>query len=729
MAVIPVNMEDQVIEEQDGQREDMPKGVELLAQMFIPSPDGSFFVPNPNIAGMFDNDTLMRVGRQVKEGYEADLDSMTDWSELVDFGLELAKQETNARSEPWDGAANFKSPELMKASLKFSDRASTELLRGYEILKTKVIGADPNNQKFDRGERVSEFQNYQLNVEMEGWRDEHEKLIYDIPYTGTVFKKTFFDAQLGRPDSKLIVYPNFAVNQDAESISRLRRFSEIHEFSANEVIERQRQGLWLSDAPIDLGAREDEGSSESESDKITSFIEQQGFFDLDNDGYEEPYTFVIQESTGVVVRIMPRFEPKDVLIKDPASFRVGTLQDLIVLDELSDEDSSREIVRIEAESNITKYGFLRDPQGGFLDVGYTHLLSALVSGINTTTNQLVDAGTLSNLQGGWLAKGFRRKMGSSSFKPGEWKQTGISAIDLQNGVKPLPFKEPSPTLFQLMQFMIANAQDLAASTDLKVSLGTNSPVGTTLALIDEQMQGTGAIVKRIYRAMSSEFKKLYRLNSKFVDPSQYQEVLDDPNADFAQDFNIRGMDIVPVANPEVATKTQRVIMAQAELSQIQNILFAGGDVRPLIKNFFEIIGSNIVDEVFPEETPDQILQRLLSENPDLQALITGEQERLDLIAAAQADAVQREQARKDAELFSKISKEESETELNEAKIIKTLEEAESEDLNNQVSTYTEAAKIDALEMKNQLTAQELNNGINQAGFAGVEQPPRNPGSI
>jgi len=706
MAVIPINVEDQEIEEQEEREGTDLTGVELLASMFIPSPDGSFFVPDPNIAGMFDNDTLLKVGRQVKDGYEADLDSMIEWSELVDFGLDLVKQETENKSTPWEGAANFKSPELMKAALKFSDRATTELLRSYEVVKTKVIGSDPDDVKFDRGERTSEFQNWQLNIEMPEWRDEHEKLIYDIPYTGTVFKKTFFDAQLGRNTSTLITYPNFAVSQDADSLARLRRFSEIHDFSENEITEKQRQGIWL-DIDLNTGDRVDEDAEEAESDKFTSFIEQQGFFDLDNDGYEEPYTFVVQESTGTVVRIMPRFEPKDVLIKDEENKRASTLDRLMVDGGLADTSGEREVVRIAATKNITKYGFLRDPQGGFLDVGYTHLLSAIVSGINSTTNQLVDAGTLANRQSGWMSKEFRRKMGSSGFKPGEWKQTGVSAQALQTGIMPLPVKEPSPTLLALMNFMVTNVQELAASADLKGTLGANAAVGTTLALIDEQMAGTGAIVKRIYRAMSQEFRKLFELNARFVDPVQYQEILDDPQADFEQDFNLRGMDIIPVANPEVATKTQRIIQANAEVAQAQLVAFTGGDVRPIMKNFFEAIGSTIGDEVYPEETPEQQLQRLLTENPDLQAIITGEQERQDLIAGAQADAIEREQAREDITLQSKVDKENSETELNEAKIIKTLEEAESEDLKNNVTTYTAGLNIDAQELQNQKTLQEL----------------------
>lgn len=654
------------VEEKEEHESSELEGTKLLADMFsaIEGINGVEFVPKPNIADMFDTDTLLAVGRQCKEGYEADQDSMADWSELVDFGLELVKQETKPKSTPWDGAANFKSPELMKAALKFSDRASSELLRGYDILKTKVIGKDPQNVKLERGERVSEFQNWQLNVEMPEWIDEHKKLIYDIPYTGTVFKKTFFDAQLGRPTSKLICYPNFSVSQDATSISRLRRFSEIHDFSKNEIIEKQRQGVWLEDAKISFGDRDDETDQESDADKFTSFIEQDGYYDLDKDGYEEPYTVVFQESTGVVVRIIPRFEPKDVLIKDEKTKQATTL-DMAIQTEVMDREL--EVVRITPEQNVTKYDFLSDPQGGFLGVGYTHLLSAIVASINTTTNQLVDAGTLSNLQGGWLARGFRRKMGTSGFKPGEWKQTQISAIDLQNGIRPLPFKEPSPTLLALMQFMIGSAQELAASADLKGALGANAPVGTMLAMVDDQMQGTSAIVKGLYRSMSLEFRKLFILNSKFTDPAQYQSILDDPQADFAQDFNLRGMDIVPTANPEIATKTQRIIQANAEVAQAQLVALTGGDIKPIMKNFFEAIGSSVGDEVYPEETPEQLLQELLSRNPQLEQMIMGEKERLDLIARAQAASMEEADMLRELEVLSKVDQSHADIQYKKAK--------------------------------------------------------------
>jgi chaperonin GroES len=687
----------ELVEESEDDAVEELEGVELLVSYF--NIVNGVAIPKPNIADMFSKETLMKVGSNVCDGYKADLDSMDEWSSFVKLGLDLVKQEKTAKSTPWEGASNFKSPTLMQAALKFSDRASTELLRQEDIVKTSIIGQDSDGQKQKQANRVAEYSNYQLNVEMEEWRDEHEKLLYQLPYDGCAFKKTFFDSRLGRPVSNIILAPNFVVNNDADSITRLRRFSETIELSKNEVLDRQRQGIWL-DEEISFGdsASENDTKDQAEADKFTTFIEQQGYYDLDGDGYEEPYTFVVSQNSKQVVRIIPRFEPSDVLIKDESSMRAVKLSDVM------ESGASGEVVRIKPINTITKYGFLRDPEGGFLDIGYSYLLGAITSAINATTNQLVDAGTLSNRQGGWLAKGFRRKMGDSAFKPGQWKQTGISAMDLQNGIVPLPVKEPSSTLFALMQLMIQTSQELSASADLTKALGANAPATTTLALVQEQQQSAGAIILRIYRAMSSEFKKLFVLNSKFLDPAEYQEILDDPEANFESDFDLRKMNIVPIANPEISSKIQRIQQAEAELSKVELVAAAGGKIRPLIKGFFESIGSQNVEEIFPEEDPQQQLQRLLSENPDLQQLIMGETERMDMLAGAQADALERDQERQDLKATTEADKTDAETKKIEAERILTLEKAESEDLNNSISTYTTALDLDAKDMQNKAQA-------------------------
>jgi chaperonin GroES len=658
------------------------KGIESIAAYFEmkPGPTGIVFVALENIAEDLDDDLLSKIGRNVVEGYNTDKDSMQDWVDGVELGLELVKQEKSARSEPWENAANFKSPTLMSAALKFSDRASTELLRGRDIVKTTVIGKDDEGQKAERADRVAEFQNYQINVEMPEWREEQDKLLYDLPYIGTQFKKTFFNPRLGRNVSNLVSYPNFVVSNTADSLTRLPRFSEDFELRHNEVLERQSQGLWLDISVEGFTTDEEKSDTEAESDKIQAFIEQQGVYDIDGDGYAEPYVFTVHLATQRVMRIIPRFEPKDVLIKngDKASRLDILMQDGAV---------SGEIMRIKPDNNITKYGFLRDPQGGFLDVGYGHLLGALTSGINASTNQLIDAGTLSNVQGGWLAKGFRKRMGNAKIQAGVFQQTGLSAQDLQSGVFPYPIKEPSSVLFALMQMMVTSSQELSASADLTSALGANAPATTTLALIQEQQLSAGAVILRIYRSMSEEFSKLFVLNSKFLDPEEYQMVLDDPEADFAQDFNLRDMDIVPTANPEVSSKIQRIQLAQAELSNLEAVMAAGGDIRPIVKGFFDAIGSSNVEQIFPEEEPMQILQRLLAENPDLAELISQEQERNQILLEAQIEGQEREQARLDLELSIKADDQERKNAETRADNVLTLEKAETEDIKNDVDVF------------------------------------------
>lgn len=689
----------------DDQEPSNLEGVALLQSFF--ERDREFFIPLPNITHLIDDETLDKVGQAVVDGFDVDLSSMSDWSDLVETGQQLVKQEKDSRSTHWDGQSNFKSPTLMNAALKFSDRAATELLRQRDIVKTAVIGEDPTGEKAKRADRVAILQNYQVNVDMPEWREEHEKMIYDLPYTGTVFKKTFFDARLGRNDSSLITFPNFVVNQSTTSISRLRRFSEVFDLSENEIKERQEQGIWRNVSTTVVKKDKDTGLStegstnvpeQAEDDNFSQFIEQQGFFDLDGDGYQEPYTFTVHRNSAKVMRIVPRFEPDQVLVKDEVNRRAAKLSDVFDIPNVN-----REVVRITPDTNITKYGFIRDPQGDFLDVGFYQLLGALTQSINSVTNQLVDAGTLANLGAntGWLAKGFRKKMGNAPFKPGQMTQTNLSATDLHQGIREMQTREPSPTLFQLMKEMVASSQELSASTDLAGALGTNAAATTTLALVQEKQVSSGAIIQRLHRSMTSEFKKLFVLNAKFLDPEEYQDIVDDPQADFNADFNLKDMDIIPVANPEVSSKIQRIQLAEVEMSRIFEIAQTGGNPKPVVENFLRMIGTSNVDEIYPEQDPQQQLQELLVNNPDLAALITGEQERNQLISEVQEEAIEREQARKDAETASRVDKEDSERKLNEAKRILTLEEAETEDTKNLSSQYTTALNLDRQSLENE----------------------------
>jgi hypothetical protein len=348
-----------------------------------------------------------------------------------------------------------------------------------------------------------------------------------------------------------------------------------------------------------------------------------------------------------------------------------------------DVNPSLSLVRIEPTKNLTKYGFIRSYDGTYLDIGYYHILSSLSKAINSTTNQLMDAGQLANLQGGFLAKGFRRKMGDMRTKPGEWISTDISAADLANGIQPHRFKEPSPTLFQLNEKLSMKIKELSFNVDLQGTLAPNAPATTTLALIQEAMVPQSAIMQRIIRAESKEFKKLFVLNSLFADPELYKRVVDDPEADFRTDFNLVGLDIMPTANADMSSKMQRIQLAEALMLQAPLIAQEGGDTRPIREMYFAALGADeLLGQVFPD--PEQVSGEQAARMEEMQ-----NQQRMQAqLMQIQVDHAERDVARREEEAMGKLAKTGADIKKIESEILLNLEKAETEETKNRINVYT-----------------------------------------
>lgn len=652
------------------------------------------FIGSENIAESIleekDGENLLKeLGRQVVEDFNRDQESMSEWSAMVEEGRKIAKQETQAKSDPWQGASNFKSPAIIEASITFGDRASTEILRGRNIVKADVIGKDESGNKKKSADNTTEFMNWQINHQMRGWRKAQEKLLYQLPSVGAVFKKTFFDPVEGTNKSELIHYPDFVINQATPSMDEAMSFTHPMDFDVDEIFTRQASGQWIDADLFPENAEGDEGSNEEQQvinaiDNPEKFLEQNCFFDLDQDGYREPYTVTVHENTQKVVRIVARYDVGSLVVKD----RAGNIRGL------EPEDGpgldNVDLVKIKPDQNIVPYDFIPSTDGTFLGIGYYHLLSSLSKGVNSATNQLLDSGTLANLQGGFLARGFRKKMGNLVMKPGQWTSTNISAADLQNGVMPHRFKEPSTVLFTLNESLNQKLQQLAINTDIKGVLAPNAPATTTLALIQEAMVPMSAIMQRIIMSESEEFRQLFILNSRFTDPELYQRVLDDPDADFEVDFDLTTMDIAPTANADMSSKMQRIQRAEALQLHALSIAQEGGDTRAIREDWFRAMGAeDLIGQVFPdpETVTDEQKARLEQQQQAQrqQAQLLGIQ--VDH-AERQIDSLELDTASKAAERKSKIrlnlinmGKVESETILN-------LEKAESEQVKNKISVYT-----------------------------------------
>jgi hypothetical protein len=655
--------------------------------------------------------------------------------ESVKEGLELMKQEFKPKSTPWDGASNFKSPMLSEASIAFGDKASLEILRSRNLVKADVIGKDKSGDKKLLAERVTEAMNYQVNHQMTDWREDQKRLLYVVPNVGCVFKKTDFNPLEGKTESHLIQYPDFVVNQATTNMSKARSFTQILDIDQNGVLERQAAGIWLDvdlypeDAEGDEGSNEAAGTTNAESND-DRFLEQQCFIDFDDDGYEEPYTVTIHEQSRKIVRVVARFNEQSFVVKTPEG-RVMLLGKAIEQETIDDIKAGRPLrqeadinkltmVRITPMQKITKYGFIPSPDGTFLDLGYAHLLGAIVQGVNATTNQLTDAGTIRNVGGGFLAKGFRKKMGNLRIKPGEYKSTNIAARDLQTGILPNPNPEPSSVLFALNEKLEQQGRSFAAMVDVSGQIQANTAPTTALAIIQEALISTSALMGRILDSMSKEFQILFELNKTTFDPELYKIILDE-DASSKSDFNNESLDIVPTASPEMSSKLQRIQLATVEMEAIPAVVQAGGNPMPIVKGYFERIGSDNIDDIFPEEPTDKQAEEIKSfrEAQELENQIALQNLELTKL---QTEILMREQDRLDADTQRKIDETNSKMKVDLSNVILNLEKAETEDVKNQVSVYTAQIKghIDsltaigaenarAIDLRNQRQAQQEGN--------------------
>lgn len=493
-----------------------------------------------NIADKLDKEELEKIGTEAKAGFDRDYGSREEWENQCNEWIKLAKQTAEEKSYPWPKASNVKYPLLSTAAMQFAARAYPSLVPpDGRVVKAKAIGKDRDGSKNEIAEAVSLYMSYQVMREMDGWEEDMDKMLIMLPIIGTMFKKTYWDPIKKVNCSRLIMPQNLVVDYWARSLCDAERISEIIQLSPRKVKERQQSGIWLD---VDLGAPPQPADGPAGSDDIVpyTFIEQHTYLDLDDDDYKEPYIVTFQKESGKVVRIAARFDETTIYTDDE-----GNLQ------------------KIEPVEYYTKFGFVPNPDGGFYDIGFGVLLGPLNESVNTLINQLVDAGHLSSLQSGFIGKGLRLRMGETRFEPGEWKAVNATGDDLKKQIVPLPVKEPSNVLFQLMGSLITSGKELASVAEIFVGKmpGQNTPATTTMASIEQGMKVFTAVYKRIFRSLGEEFQKLYRLNAIYSTPEVYIDVLD-MELPSEMLFKDGQNDIYPGADPTAISQTEKLLKAQ-----------------------------------------------------------------------------------------------------------------------------------------------------------------------
>ena len=542
-----------------------------------------------NIAEGLDQDLLDEIGKDTVNEYLEDLESRSDWEEKHEEWLKLATQVMEDKSYPWPGAANSKFPLLSTAALQFHARAYPALVNDPRLVKTKVLGKlDEQGFKRARSTRVSDYMSYQLLHEMDEWQDDMDRLLYILPITGLCFKKTYYSQNKQNIVSELVLARDLIINYYADDFDKARKTHRMW-LSKNEFKEHQNMGIYLEVDLQDPDTRthngvgdEIVGLSQTGEDIPHELLESHTWLDLDDDGYKEPYIVTVDHDSQKVVRIVARYSSENI-----------------------HSDNQGNILKIIPTEYFTQYSFIPNPESKIYSLGFGSLLGPLNSSINTILNQLTDAGTLSNLQGGFLAKGVRVRGGALRFKPGEWKSVQSTGDDLRKGIFPMPTREPSNVLFSLLQMLIQSGERLASVKDIMVgeNPGQNQPYATTAAVLEQGLKVFVSIYKRIYRALGKEYKKVYRLNGYYLDEVKYFNILDtgEAQATGKQDFNMKDLDVIPGADPSILSEAHAMMKAQSLLEK----MMSGLPLNPqmVLRKVLEAEGHENIDELMQVEPP------------------------------------------------------------------------------------------------------------------------------
>jgi chaperonin GroES len=610
------------------------------------------FIESDNVAELLTEEQLAKVARDVVEGFNIDNRSREEWEKTAKSSMDIALQVKQQKNYPFPGASNVKWPLITVAALQFNARAYPAIVEGDEIVKAKVVGNDdglpqmdpatnqpavnpetgepiyevPPGAKAEKAQRISEHMSYQLMEEMTEWEEDTDTLLIQLPIVGTAFKKVYFDQALERNVSELIPGIDLIVNQATRSLNDAPRVTHRFQRDPNQVEERMRAGIW---SEIDLGSP---SSADGDDMAPHDFIEQHCWLDLDEDGYREPYIVTVHCETDKVVRIAANYGQEDV----------------------KQNAKGDRVIRIEKRDYFVKYGFIPDPKGGFYDIGFGTLLESLGAAIDTTMNQMLDAGHLQNAGGGFIGSGIRLKKSMLRMEPGLYRTIDATGQNIRDAIYNMEHPGPSAVLFSLLGMLIEAGKDITATKDILTGqTSENQTATTTLALIEQGTKVFTAIFKRVYRSLKQEFKLLYKLNADFLPDEAYFNVLDTPKAIAKTDYVEGTYDVCPQADPKNVTDMQRMARAEALIQVLANDVKGELDSKEILTRYFVATGQQDVDKLFaPQQGPDPI---------------------------AMADAE------------SKIEKTMSEAELNKAKKVQIIGEVEQQGIDNQV------AAVDALE--------------------------------
>jgi chaperonin GroES len=568
---------------------------------------------SPNIAHMLSEEDLSCIADEVYTGFERDLQSRSKWERRMSAAMDLAIQMTKAKNFPWPNCSNVAFPLVTIATMQFHARAYPALISGDEVVRYKALGDDPQGLERDRAIRVAKHMSWQVLEQNEAWEEQHDRLLINLPIVGCAFKKTYYSPALGHNVSELVMAKDFVLDYYAKSVESCSRKTHVIPLYRNELWHRMATGLYCDcrdDAWFNQDAtpyrspnstEEDRrtGLSQPTTDSATPFtiLEQHTHLDLDGDGYAEPYIVVMEYSSREILRIAAGWDREEDV----------------------ERDSKGRILRITPFQYFTKYTLIPAPDGSVYDLGLGILLGPLNESVNSLVNQLIDAGTMSNSAGGFIGKGAKIRSGTDSFSPLEWKRVDSAADDIRKNIFPLPVREPSAVLFNLLNLLINYTDRISGTTDIMVgeNPGQNTPAETSRNMLAQGSKVFTGVMKRCWRSMRSEFRKLYILNAIHLPTSSPfgSEGLKILREDYRGDPTR----LMPAADQNINTPEARVQQAitikQAAAST------PGYDPAAVERNFLRAMQVDGVDVFYPgvEKFPPGKSEKLAIEEMRLQA--------------------------------------------------------------------------------------------------------------
>ncbi len=524
------------------------------------------WIDDHNIARHLDGATLGMIGTLVVNEFELDDQTRQEWKKEAEGALKFATQDSEAKQYPWPNASNVIFPLITQAAFQFSSMSYPALIDGRSVARGAIWGDDegtpattdsnpegapqmhpdggpmwliPPGEKAKRAARVGEHMSFQLLNEMKEWEPETDTLLMQLPIVGGALRKTYRDETTGMNCSVLVPLLNLVWNKNAPSFEKAPRLTELITYYPHEIEELERADETFLKLVYGPGDGDPEAGNQGDTLAPYEFLEQHRRYDLDNDGYPEPLIITVHRRTARVVRIVARYDA-----------------DAIV------ENDEKAIQKIEPVDYYTLYRFLPNPKGGSYPVGFGHLLKPLNEAINTTLNQMFDAGHLQIAGGGFVGTGLSIHTGAVNFQMGEYKPVNAKGGAIRDSVYTIPFPGPSQVLFQLLGTLISAAKEVASIQNIlsgDPGLANVQPT-TLLALIKQGMRLYTAIYKRVYRSLESELKKLHRLNRLYLDKKTRFKVQDSWREVTRDDYRLGG-GVEPAADPNMVTDMEKLGMA------------------------------------------------------------------------------------------------------------------------------------------------------------------------